>query len=99
VVFHGFSMSGFLWGNALQSMDKDPTRFGGFKSSLKAQVRTGRAEARTGAEVRVSSPDARQRRATTHSGNTLTTEHALRRDLTCAPSPGLEVTYYTAPPF
>ncbi len=38
VVFHGFSMSGFLWGNALLSMDRDPARFAPFKENLCAQV-------------------------------------------------------------
>ena len=39
LVFHGFSMSGYMWGNALLSMDKDPRRFAAFRASLRAQVR------------------------------------------------------------
>mmetsp|Transcript_6228 Transcript_6228/g.8037 ORF Transcript_6228/g.8037 Transcript_6228/m.8037 type:complete len:264 (+) Transcript_6228:60-851(+) len=38
IIFHGFSMSGFLWGNALLSMDKNPERFGKFKNNLKVQI-------------------------------------------------------------
>jgi len=38
LIFHGFSMSGFMFGNALSSMDAQPERFQPFRSSLKAQV-------------------------------------------------------------
>ena len=38
LIFHGFSMSGFMFGNALNSMDAQPERFQPFRSSLKAQV-------------------------------------------------------------
>jgi hypothetical protein len=38
IIFHGFSMSGFLWGNALLSMDKYPERFEKFKNNLKVQI-------------------------------------------------------------
>mmetsp|Transcript_10957 Transcript_10957/g.25680 ORF Transcript_10957/g.25680 Transcript_10957/m.25680 type:complete len:223 (-) Transcript_10957:86-754(-) len=38
IIFHGFSMSGFLWGNALGSMDREPERFAHFKQNLRAQI-------------------------------------------------------------
>ena len=38
VVWHGFSMSGYMFGNALLSLDKEPERFAPLRRNLKAQI-------------------------------------------------------------